>query len=230
MKQLNEAKKATLVYIERKEKESKDKALDYKGQKRLEEMKNAYNSLNVRIDRAESKLEALEAKSKSDDLKQMKKFVEEKRAEVPGKTGLEKIIAMQSKTAAQNLCAIAGQKSITKSDPHGIRSSVAALLLEQNIKDKSITMPIPATMSSYSKLVNKIATSEEFKNMFPDKNLTPDYCKNLLTDPKVLKGINRKFLENVRKVGAKEKQANIQVNLNRQNPEAQGQGLGAPGK
>ena len=218
IKELEAAKKACLVYIERKEKEviDKKKPLDYKGEQRLANMKKAFDTLCNRLDKAEGKLQEMKDAEEKDMDSKATEFFEDKCLAVKNKSGLEKVAAMTSLSVARNLRAISKQKTVSAADCNSIRVGVAALLLEQGIKNKTIAAPIPGTMNAYEKQVRILAEAPELKSLLPDRILSPKGCKQIMSDPKILKGINKKFMENLQKTGAKEKNSQIKLIINKE--------------
>lgn len=221
-RELVEAKEATLVYIERKEKErdkSSKKTLDAKGTERLHQMKNAYDSLNTRIDIVEAKIQEMEAKEIKESKDKMKDFVNKMKREIPRKEGLEKIAAMKAADAASNLLKLS-EKSNLNSSKESIRHDAASLFLAQSIKNKTIASSLPPTMDAYERMVNRIANSPEFKAALPDNKLNQNTCRQLLVNPNTLKRIGNTFSANVQKAAAaKNKAKNLaaQKDLNKAN-------------
>ena len=198
------AQNATIVYIERKEKEIRDskKPLDYKGQKRLEEMRNAYDSLGKRIDIAKSKLETLEANETAEFNRKMDAMVEEKRAAIPGKTGFDKVLAITAADDADMLRSLAGKKNFDENDMVKFRLAAASMLLHQKFENKEIKRPEPASVLGYGKMVTQVANSREFMAMFPKGNMTPAAAKRMLCQPGVANAMNTRFNENVKKAAS----------------------------
>ena len=221
LKELREAKDATLVYIERKEKQMKDsgKPLDRKGAERFRQMKNAYDSLNLRIDIAQERIQDIEKKEIEESKEKMKDFVNKLDCEIPGKTGVDKIVAMNAASSAKKLQNLSQQKQLTNASKQAIRQEAANLFLAQNIKDKTFKINLAPTMDAYRKIATQIAESPEFKAALPDDKLNQSTCRKLLSDPNTMNKIKKDFNLNVQKSAAKNQTKKMvpDKNLNKEN-------------
>ena len=221
LKELKEAKDATLVYIERKEKQMKDsgKPLDRKGAERFRQMKNAYDSLNLRIDIAQERIQDMEHKEIEESKEKMKDFVNKLDCEIPGKTGVDKIVAMNAASSAKKLQNLSQQKQLTNASKQAIRQEAANLFLAQNIKDKTFKINLAPTMDAYRKIATQIAESPEFKAALPDDKLNQSTCRKLLSDPNTMNKLKKDFNLNVQKSAAKNQTKKMvpDKNLNKEN-------------
>ena len=204
VKELKEARAKALVYIDRKEKEirelkEKGKELDYKGKHRLATMNRALDALNRRIDIAEAKLETMGVNEKTETEKKMKEFINAKDRAIPGKEGLDKIVAMCESTAARNLEALSKKTVYSNDTRDSVRFNAATLFLAQSLRDGSFKVPISGTLEAFSKVVNQLANSPEFIQAMPKEKMDPKMCRSLLTDPKTMKQIATSFNENMKK-------------------------------
>ena len=199
IRELKNAQDATRVYIERKEKEMKDsgKKLDDKGAKRLEEMRKAYDCLGKRIDRAQAKYDAMDAKEKEEATKKMDDFVNKKRAEVVDKSGVKRIMAIHAQSNARALRDMANKKSLTALDQERVRYAAASLMLQSKIENGTILPPKPPTLQGYEAMVKAVSQSKEFRSVL-DGLITPVTARRFITNPKMLENLDKRFTDNLR--------------------------------
>jgi hypothetical protein len=226
LKELKAAQDATLVYIERKEKEQLGKRngdLGNKGMTRLKNMREAYNDLGKRIDNVTTSLETLIAAEKEPTEKQMNKIVAERKNAVPGKKGFDKILAISASEDAVQLQRLAGQRTLSEIDKNNIKLLAASEILRNKYaSDPSFKKPVPASAIGFGKMVTAIANSKEFNAAFT-KKITPETAKLLLTSPGEVKKLNARFVENCQKTAGKQKTVSTQPQMNR---EATGPSMG----
>ena len=139
--------------------------LDAKGTERFRQMKNAYDSLNLRIDIAQERIQDIEKKEIEESKEKMKDFVNQMKREIPGKEGLEKIAAMKAAEAASNLQKLSG-KSNLNSSKESIRHDAASLFLAQSIKNKTFAASLPPTMDAYERMVNRLPNLRSLRRPF----------------------------------------------------------------
>ncbi len=223
LQELKEAKKATLVYMERKEKESKDKGkqLDDKGKRRYGAMSDAYHCLNRRIERVEEKLNALDVKEKADQEEKMKEVIEQKRLNIKNKVGVDKIVEMESLSAVKNLAAISKQKKFTKDDPATIKMCLGVLMVEELFRSKTAAIRIYESKRNFEEMVGKVIETPAFKSAFPDKSLNSKLCRDAVINNNVIKNASKKFLDAMRKNASKNKINDMKIvkDLNNGNKE-----------
>ncbi len=221
-------------YIVRKTEQLRDKGkLDAKGKARLEEMRKAYTNTAIRIARAEAKLQAKDKKTIEADNRKIRQRVKDYDKSIRGKTGIDKISAMFCSNAAVTLERYGNQKSnqMTKAEIVGARRALATLLLEEKLKgkegEKLKEAIAPKTLKNYSKMINQIANSKEFKELFPDNKINKETIRKIMSDPKELKRNLNTYNELVAKTGEKQKnkEANMEKNQTK-NQEIEMQDLG----
>jgi hypothetical protein len=216
LKELKAAQDATLVYIERKEKEIKSgKTLDYKGEERLKQMRNAYDALGKRIDLTYSQLETMNASEKADFEVKSANMLKEKRAAIPNKAGFDKVMAITAEDDVKNLIRLGKKSKLSANDMDTIRLVAASMMLHDKFESGELGKPNPPSVQGYYKMANAVGNSPEFKAVFGNNKLTPAFAKNLLTKPETLKAIGNKFMENAKKTNMAAKNKEIVINKNR---------------
>ena len=213
--ELKKAQDATRVYIERKEKEMKKNGkLDDKGTERLADMKKAYDCLGKRIDRAQFKLDEINAKEKAEGSKAMDDYVDKKRAEIPGKSGFDKVMAIQAALDASILRDMSKRRSLTSVDQERVRSVVASMMLRQKIESGVISKPNPPTLQGLQGAIDTLYNSAEFKKA-TSGIITPAIARKVVTNPQMVEKMSKKFTdilkENVAKGQFKSKNIKIKM-------------------
>ena len=186
-----------------------------------------------RIARAEAKLQAKDKKTIEADNRKIRQRVKDYDKSIRGKTGIDKISAMFCSNAAVTLERYGNQKSnqMTKAEIVGARRALATLLLEEKLKgkegEKLKEAIAPKTLKNYSKMINQIANSKEFKELFPDNKINKETIRKIMSDPKELKRNLNTYNELVAKTGEKQKnkEANMEKNQTK-NQEIEMQDLG----
>ena len=214
IKELEATRAATKVYIDRKEAEILKKGkLDAKGEKRLGDMRRAYDSLNVRLDRAYEKLDGKIAEEKQSKAEALDNVLAEKQANMKNKTGLEKDYAEIEFKAAKTLVSMSKKKTLTQKDRLEIRRAVSDLVLLNSMRDGTLVTKIK-DKTQFRKVSEAMAKSTELNSALSTKNLKPENCTDILADPRVLKNVEKNFAKNIQKMNEKEqiKEKNIQKN------------------
>ena len=104
-------------------------------------------------------------------------------------------------------------------------------MLEEKLKgkegEKLKEAIAPKTLKNYSKMINQIANSKEFKELFPDNKINKETIRKIMSDPKELKRNLNTYNELVAKTGEKQKnkEANMEKNQTK-NQEIEMQDLG----
>ncbi|MBR3040591.1 MAG: hypothetical protein IKI20_08090, partial [Lachnospiraceae bacterium] len=203
IEELKTARLATRKYIDRKENELADKRkgnpnakLDEKGTERLKSMNKAYDTLNVRLDRATDRLEKLIEAEKTNIKDKADKFLEEKKENIKGKEGKDLLIAEIEYDAASVLKSKADKRNLTLKDKVEIRNAISELTLIQGVKDGTLTADFN-NRGEFKRRAIRIGGSPEFISLFPPKNLTQEYASKFMANPNSAKNTAINFKKNV---------------------------------
>ena len=224
IEELTKAKDKILVYVRRKESEKatlegKGKSLDAIGSKRLEVMNKAYDNVRIRLDRAQSKMDAIGEAAKNREFEELNKLWNDRMADVPNAEGSAKIVAMKSASNIKTLERLSRQEKLTEVDQKVAQRMVANLILSENIINGKFKPLNPPTLKNFDDIAGKIMESKDFTSVMPKEKLDPEACRNLLVGKKTLDGISKKVLNNMQMSGDKNKikQSAIHENLQKEN-------------
>ena len=232
--EISKAMKTMAKYIDKKEKQIKDsgKPLDRKGQVRLAEMKEAYAQAAARKARVESKLESTTKKAKETQQKKIDNRVKEYDKQIRGKKGIDLNDAILVAEAAHTLKKYGKKTHLTQAQKEGVRRAIATLFLHEKLQGPDgakLKESMPRTLKGYGKKVVEITRSKEFRDLFPDKEVTPDSVRKIMADPKEVKRSLNAFNEGLKKTAEKaqikENHAGKEIEMQNLNPN-----ISVPGK
>ena len=210
IKEINEAQNTMEKYIKMKEQKIKDiapKKLDAKGQRRLDEMRKAYDQLAIRKARAEQKLETLTTRGKENQQKKIDNRVKEMDKNISGKTGINLVDAVVVAEAGHSLQKFGKKRVLTANEKAGVKKALATLFLHEILngpEGAKLKESMPRSLTGYGKQISQIANSKEFKAMFPDDKITPEMVRKMMSDPKELKKALKEFDANTKKEAEKQ--------------------------
>jgi len=190
--EMQDAQKAIDVYLDGK----KDKNLDKnpKTKKRVEAMKQAHRNLELRIRKLEKIEKKLDGTAKEEEQKNLNERVKNLKADAKDKAGYEKHAARASLAATQKLAQISQKTFMTELDKKEARRAMAALVLEERLKDMPADEKKNLRKSTaYANAVKSIANSKEFKTALPNSKLTPLNCKQFAKNPEAVKKVAKDF-------------------------------------
>ncbi len=189
--EMQDAQKAIDVYLNGK----KDKDLDKnpKTKKRVEAMKQAHRNLELRIRKLEKMEKKLDGTSK-EEKKNFDERVKNLKTNAKDKAGYEKHAARASLAATQKLAQISQKSFMTELDKKEARRAMAALVLEERLKDMPDNEKKNLRKSTaYANAVKNLANSKEFKAALPNDKLTPLNCKQFAKNPESVKRVAKDF-------------------------------------
>ena len=91
---------------------------------------------------------------------------------------------------------LGNRQSMTKMDKRDARTALAALVLEERLKQPgqdAFRREIAKSGKAYANAIQTIANSKEFRETFPDSKLTADNCKNYATNPRAAQKAAKDF-------------------------------------
>jgi len=231
IKDIGKAMETMAKYIDKKEEEIKKnkKPLDRKGQVRLAEMKAAYAQAASRKARLESKLELTTKKGKELQQKKIDNRVKEYDKQIRGKKGLELNDAILVSEAVHTLKKYGKKTDLTPAQKEGIRRAYATLFLHEKLQGPEgakLKESMPRTMKGYGKKVVEMAKSKEFKELFPDKDISPESVRKMMADPKEVKrslnALNESLKKSAEKLKVKENHTGKEIEMQNLKPNLNG--------
>jgi len=127
-----------------------------------------------------------------------------------GLRGSKRVAAVAAKEALEELHQCGQKARLTENKKTGVRSAVAALVLQERINGKTGSKSAekyPSKPKEYAKTIKLLADSTPFKKQFPDSKLTPSYCRDLAADPNLAAKEMKRFYKDLSKLPANLKPA-----------------------
>lgn len=216
-KELEFAVKAIDKYLDSKKEVNLNK--NPKTQKRVQAMEKARKNLEIRLYKLQLAEEKQRREEREKQREEMKTRTDSLRTNTKAQEALERNTARASLSATQKMTQLGNRQSMTKLDKKDARTALAALVLEERLKQPGMDQlkkEIAKSGKAYAKAVQTIANSKEFRETFPDSRLTTTNCKNFATSPnavkKAAKDFNNRLVRDaqVKKQKQNQRQRNIQ--------------------
>ena len=181
----------------------KDLSKDPGDKWRVEFMEKAKKNLEIRarkLEQAADKQREAQQKWKEqrnqERNKQLKEREKNLQMSMKSRNAMERNAARASLAATSQLNDLGQRQSLTSREKQISRRALATLVLEEKLKapgNDALKRKAAKGGKEYAKMVKQIADSKEFRQTFPDRVFTPNNCKNLASDSKVVQRCTAEF-------------------------------------
>ncbi len=194
-KDIEKAKKDISKYIAEKYKQlAKKGQLSEKGQRRLEIMEKAYNSLDALSAKIDAKLNKDKTTSAETDKKALTEKYQSLKTASRKKDGAARHIEEGAALAYRYIRRFNANDELTTAGKTTGRTAIVSLLLNlQKEKDGADKMKGCDTTKEYSKTLAKLSSSKLFKTELSNDKITVKYLNKIANDPNELEKLRKKF-------------------------------------
>ena len=204
LKELNDVKSSADKYLKEKMESAQKGNPEFR--RKLESVRNANDANTTKINKFSKEKEDLMSANKEElndamDVKNNSLKANQKKAKNGSRT-----IARATTEANKALSDFSKKPRLSPQDKQGARRAIAAMVLEAKLKGpegEMLRKQIPA--NKLGKAIEQLANSKEFKEILPDKAITPSYCAKIASGKTDISKLSNKLSNSLKVVAKSEK-------------------------